>query len=167
MNSIFRRTSIRKYKDTPVEPEKIEKILRAAMAAPSGVNQQPWKFFVVRNKQIIEKLGQSSPYAVCAAEAQAVIVPCIDLETLKYPELVVMDLSNATENMLLEITELGLGGVWLAVTPYEDRMQKVHEALGIKEEDKLQAFAMIPIGYPADNRPQPDRFDEKKIRYID
>ena len=50
MDAIFHRTSIRKYQETPVEPEKIEALLRAAMAAPSACNQQPWEFYVVRSK---------------------------------------------------------------------------------------------------------------------
>lgn len=167
MNSIFNRVSVRKYLDTPVEVEKIEKILRAAMCAPSGGNQQPWKFLVVQRRDIIEKLGRSSPYAVCASGAPVVIVPCIDRTAARFPELVEMDLSNATENMLLEITELGLGGVWLAVTPYEDRLQRVHEALGIGPEDGLQAFALVSLGYPAATHPQQDRYDESRIVYFD
>lgn len=167
MEAIFNRVSIRKFEEIPVEADKIEKILRAAMAAPSGGNQQPWKFLVVRKKNIIEQLGKSSPYAGCVSGAPVVIIPCINRETTRFPELVEMDMSNATENILLEITELGLGGVWIAVTPYEDRVQKVHEALGITEEDKLQAFALVPLGYPAENRNQQDRFDPEKVRYYE
>ena len=50
MDAIFTRTSVRSYEDKPVEAEKIQKILRAAMAAPSAMNQQPWEFYVVTNK---------------------------------------------------------------------------------------------------------------------
>ena len=57
MNSIFHRVSIRKFQDKPVEPEKIETLLRAAMAAPSARNQQPWEFYVVTNKDLIQKLS--------------------------------------------------------------------------------------------------------------
>ena len=54
MDSIFHRVSIRKFQDKPVEPEKIEKLLRAAMAAPSAGNQQPWEFYVVTNRDLIQ-----------------------------------------------------------------------------------------------------------------
>ena len=57
MNEIFKRVSIRKFESRPVEAEKIEKILRAAMAAPSAGNQQPWEFYVVRNKEKIAALA--------------------------------------------------------------------------------------------------------------
>ena len=55
MADLFHRVSIRKYQDRPVEREKIVEILRAAMAAPSAKNQQPWEFYVVTNKDLIQK----------------------------------------------------------------------------------------------------------------
>ena len=66
MNSIFHRISVRKYQEKPVEAEKIERMLRAAMAAPSACNQQPWEFYVVRDKDVILQLSKASPYATCA-----------------------------------------------------------------------------------------------------
>ena len=56
MNEIFKRISIRKYEDRAVEPEKITQILKAAMAAPSAGNQQPWEFYVVRDKETIPRM---------------------------------------------------------------------------------------------------------------
>ena len=148
-----------------MEPEKNEKILRAAMAAPSAGNQQPWEFYVVRNPSVIQELSQCSPYAGCAASAPVVIVPCLKMDGLRFPELGEIDLAIAAENILLEITQLGLGGVWLAVAPYQDRMDKANAALGIG--DRLSAFALIPVGYPAEERPQQDRFDANRIHCID
>ena len=160
----FKRISIRKYEDRPVEKEKIEKILRAAMAAPSAGNQQPWEFYVVQDKEKIRKLSECSPYAGCAANAPVVIVPCLKTEGLMFPEIGEIDLSIATENILLEITSLGLGGVWLAVAPFEDRTKKADEVLGIGE--KLHAFAFVSLGYPAESRPWQDRFDESRVHYL-
>ena len=165
MNAIFQRISVRKYQNRPVEPEKIEKILRAAMEAPSAGNQQPWEFYVVRNPSTIQELSQCSPYAGCAANAPVVLVPCLKKEGLLFPTLGEIDLAIASENILLEITELGLGGVWLAVAPIPDRIEKANAALGIG--DRLSAFALIPVGYPAEERPQQDRFDCGRIHYID
>ena len=164
MNEIFRRISVRKYTDEPVEPEKIEQILRAAMAAPSAGNQQPWEFYVVRDRAVIKALSECSPYAACAAGASVVIVPCMRTKGLRWERLGQIDLSCAVENMLLEITFLGLGGVWLCVTPETERMEKADAALGLG--DDLHAFAIVPVGYPAEERPQQDRFDESRIHYI-
>ena len=76
MNSIFHRISVRKYQDKPVEEEKMEMILKAAMAAPSARNQQPWEFYVVTDKAVIKELSMASPYATCAKDAPVVFVPC-------------------------------------------------------------------------------------------
>ncbi|WP_294473822.1 nitroreductase family protein [uncultured Ruminococcus sp.] len=164
MNEIFTRVSIRKFEDRPVEQEKLTKILKAAMAAPSAGNQQPWEFFVVTDKAKIEALSKISPYAGCAAGAPAVIVPCYRTEGLRWGELAEIDLSCAAENILLEITAQGLGGVWLCAAPLEDRMTAAEKVLG--DPEGLRAFAVIPVGYPAESRTQQDRFDESRIHYL-
>ena len=165
MDEIFKRISVRKYEDRPVEKEKILQILKAAMAAPSAGNQQPWEYYVVTNRELIKKLAETSPYAGCAANAPAVIIPCLKTEGLIFPQIAEIDLAITTENILLEITSLGLGGVWLGIAPLVDRIEKVDALLGIG--DKLHAFALVPLGYPAEERPQQDRYDEKRIHYID
>ena len=164
MNEIFTRVSIRKFQDRPVENEKITQLLRAAMAAPSAGDQQPWEFFVVTDKAKIEALSQISPYAACAKNAPAVIVPCYKTEDMRWPETVLIDLSCATENLLLEIASLGLGGVWLCAAPLEDRMEKAEAVLGNPEG--LRAFAVVPVGYPDESRTQQDRFDESRIHFL-
>ena len=74
MNSIYSRVSIRRYLDKPVEKEKTEAILRAAMQAPSAVNQQPWEFYVITNKEKLEALSRISPYAGMTKNAPIAIV---------------------------------------------------------------------------------------------
>ena len=71
MDSIFHRVSIRKYEAKEVEQEKIERMLKAAMAAPSACNQQPWEFYVVTDKKVIAQLSEASPYAHPAEAAGA------------------------------------------------------------------------------------------------
>ena len=66
---VFQRRSIRKYQARPVEPEKVERILRAGMQAPSACNQRPWEFFVVENREKIAALAKVTPYTGCAAGA--------------------------------------------------------------------------------------------------
>ena len=165
MEEIFKRISVRKFEDRPVEQEKIERIMKAAMQAPSAGNQQPWEYYIVRNKDVIQKLSGCSPYSSCAANAPAVIVPCLKAEGLHFPELGEIDLAITTEHVLLEAVSQGLGGVWLAVAPFEDRMEKADAALGIGET--LHVFALVPIGYPAEDHPQQDRFDGSRLHYVD
>ena len=73
MNSIFHRISVRKYEDRPVEKEKIMEILRTGMQAPSVCNQQPWEFYVVTDKEKIQKLSKVTPYTGCAAGPRTVL----------------------------------------------------------------------------------------------
>ncbi len=163
MNSIFHRISVRKYKDTPVEQEKIERMLKAAMAAPSACNQQPWEFYVVTDKNVIGQLSESSPYAKCAKGAPLVFVPCYRSEGIA-PEYFNIDMSAAVENLLLEADDLGLGAVWMGISPDETRMNAVRNVLNIPEH--LHAFALVPCGYPAEEREQENRYDESRVHYI-
>ena len=163
MNEIFHRTSIRKYQDKPVENEKIEKMLQAAMTAPSAGNQQPWEFYVVKDKSTLEKLSQTSPYAGCAASAPLAFVACYRIHCTM-PEYAQIDMSASVENLLLEADSLGLGAVWLGIAPLKERMEAVHTVLNIPEN--LDVFAIIPCGYPEAVHTQQNRFDRQRIHYV-
>lgn len=146
MDAIFHRTSIRKYQETPVEAEKIETLLRAAMAAPSACNQQPWEFYVVRNKEKIKELSEASPYAGCAKGAPVVFVPCYR-KNCQVPMYAEIDLSAAVENLLLEADSLGLGAVWMGIAPQKDRMVDVRSWIF------LGSWSPSP-SFPAATRPR-------------
>ena len=164
MNSIYSRVSIRKYQDRPVEKEKTEASLRAAMQAPSAANQQPWDFYVVSNREKLEALSQVSPYAGMTRNAPAAIVS-VYRANCALPSYAQIDLSIAMENMWLETDAQGLGGVWLGIAPLEERVRAVEKVLDLP--DTVRAFAIFPYGYPAENRKQQDRYDENRIHYVD
>lgn len=164
LKGIFHRTSVRQYQDKPVENEKIELMLRAAMAAPSAMNQQPWEYYVVTNRVIIEKLSESTPYTGCAKGAPIVFVACYRRECLR-PMYAQIDLSASVENLLLEADELGLGAVWMGIAPIEERMKLIAEIVDMPDE--LEAFALIACGYPLKEQAQQDRYEEARVHYID
>ena len=163
MNHLYTRVSIRKYQDRPVEKEKTEAMLRAAMQAPSAANQQPWEFYVVTNKEKLKALSGVSPYAGMTKNAPAAIVS-VYRKDCAIPAYAQIDLSIAMENLWLETDAQGLGGVWLGIAPLEDRMKDVEDIVGIP--DTLRAFAVFPFGYPAEERTQQDRFDASRMRHI-
>ncbi len=163
MDSIFRRISVRRYQDRPVEKEKTDAILRAAMQAPSAANQQPWEFYVVTDKEKLIALSQTSPYAKMTANAPAAIVSAYRKDCM-LPQYAEIDLSIAMQNLWLETDAQGLGGVWLGIAPIEERMLAVEKVLDMPET--LCAFAVFPYGYPAEERKQQDRYDEARIHYI-
>jgi nitroreductase len=164
MSSIFKRVSVRDYQDKEVEDKKIELILKAAMAAPSAGNQQPWEFYVVKNKTLLQQLSSTSMYAGCAKKAAFAIVTCYRTEGLKYDAYAQIDMSVCCENILLEAAEQGLGAVWLGVAPIKERMDSVSGILNVP--DTLKAFAIIPCGYPVKEIKQQDRYDKSRVHYL-
>ena len=128
MADLFHRVSIRKYQEKKVEPEKLDYILRASMAAPSACNQQPWEFYVITKKDTLEKLSKASPYAGMTANAPVAIISAYrkDCDVPCYADI---DMSIAMENLWLKTDEIGLGGVWIGIAPIEERMELVHKML--------------------------------------
>lgn len=165
MEVIFNRRSIRRYKNQPVEPEKIDRILRAAMQAPSATNQQPWEFIVVQKKEILEKLASISPYSKMTADAPLAIVLLANDDKMRMKHHWEQDMAAAAQNILLEAAYLGLGGVWIGIAPIEERMQAIREIFGLKS--KLKPFCIIPIGYPGKGQEHKfvDRYDASKVHY--
>ena len=86
MNEIFNRASVRVFKDAPVEKEKIEMLLKAAMQAPSAGNQRPWEFIVVEDKKTLEQLSETDPYAKFVAKVPAAIVALGNTDEMRFPE---------------------------------------------------------------------------------
>lgn len=163
MNIIDKRRSVRTYKDIRVEKDKIEKLLRAAMQAPSAFNQQAWEFIVVEDKDTLKRLSDMSPYSKPVEKASAAFVILANKENLKVPECWQQDLGAATENLLLEAAELELGGVWMAVAPMEDRIKYIREIFNLPEN--IIPYALVPVGYPIDEPKYIDRFDSSKVHY--
>lgn len=161
MKEIFERVSVRKYEDRKVEPEKIGKLLRAAMAAPSAGNQQPWVFCVTEDRAKMEKLAVVSPYTKPLLGAPLCIAVLCRPNGLRFPEYWEQDLGACTQNLLLEAEHLGLGAVWMGIAPLEERMQGVKEALEFGDEYK--AFALVAVGYPAERQPMHDRYDPARV----
>ncbi len=162
MKEIFRRRSVRKYTDENVSEEMMEKLLRAAMRAPSAMNLQPWEFVVVRNRETLDTLSKVHQYAKMLQQAPCAVVICGDIRRSK-GGFWVQDCSAATQNLLLEAVHLGLGAVWLGLYPREMLAREVQNLLGLPEH--IVPLNMISIGHPAE-QPQPmDTFDPAKVHY--
>lgn len=165
MEIINNRRSIRKFTDKKVEEEKIEKILRSAMQAPSAGNQQPWEFLIVTDREDRFSLSKMSPYAAAVKSAPTVLILLADTDRLRYPDNRDQDMSACAQNILLEAVELGLGAVWLGVSPLEDRMDYICKLFSLPPN--LIPFCVIPLGYPAEGQENKftDRFDPGRIHY--
>ena len=163
LDNIHARKSVRSYTDEPVMPEQVETLLRAAMAAPSGKNVQPWRFVVVTQPETKQKLAVG--FNKMIAKAPVVIVVCGQTTNRNggTNQNWTADCAAATENLLLAAESLGLGAVWTACYPYDDRMQPAIEALGLP--DNIKPYCIVPVGHPAgDNKPK-NKWNPDHIHY--
>jgi nitroreductase len=159
--TIFSRRSIRKYDTKPVEDEKIQKLLKAAMYAPSARNTQSWQFIVVTERKILNEIKQLHPYAQMLAEAPLAILVCGD-KTLEPNEgYLNTNCSAATQNILLASNDLGLGSVWLGIYPREERMKAMANLFKLPEN--IVPISLIALGYSKEAVTKPERFLPERI----
>ncbi len=163
MDIINNRRSIRQFTDKAVEDEKIEKLLKAGMQAPSAGNQQPWEFVVVKNHETRKKLASIGPFAKPAEKAPVNIVVLGNTKDIKYIEMIDQDLSACVQNILLEATHLNLGSLWMGVKPIKDRMDIISETLSLPEH--LEPFALLAIGYSDIENNFVDRYKKEKVYF--
>ena len=160
IQNLMSRKSVRKYLEKPVEEEKVQILLKAGMAAPTGKDVRPWEFVVVTERSLLDAMAEALPYAKMLKQAPLAIVVCGDTTKSSYWYL---DCSAAAQNILLAAESLGLGAVWTAAYPYEDRMQVVRKYTNLP--DNILPLCVIPFGYPATKENPKQKFDEKKIHY--
>ncbi|MEG1255429.1 nitroreductase family protein [Clostridium sp.] len=163
MDEILERKSIRKYTEKSISDEQMEEILRAAMASPSAGNQQPWDFIVVRSKETMNDIMKVSQHAAPLKSAPVAIVVCGDEAKEKYKGYWVQDCSAAVENILLKVTEMGLGAVWIGVYPEQDRVDGLKRIFNLP--DTVIPLAVVPVGYAAEDKADVDRFNKDRIHY--
>lgn len=163
MNEIFLRQSIRKYTDEPVSQQDIEDLLKAGMQAPSAVNQQPWEFYVVTDKELLKKLSEVAPHSKPLADAPLGIVLAYRKNATEV-SYAPTDMALCAENIMLEAVSLKLGSVMLGIYPNKGRIEAVRELLDIPES--LEPFTILSIGHPAESRKIQERFDPSRIHYI-
>ena len=165
--TIATRGSCRQFDpNRPVDDAAVEKLLRAAMCAPTAMDRRPWEFVVVRDKAKLAQLGQQLPNSRIANGAQLAIIVCGNLDnglSGRSKEYWIQDCSAATMNLLLAAHGLGLGAVWTGVYPGEDRIARVRSIVGIPETH--MPLNVIPVGYPKDPVTAKDKWDATRIHH--
>lgn len=155
------RRSIRKYTDQAVSDEAVERMLSAAMMAPSAGNAQPWQFVVVRDRGKLEKVKDYNPYAAMAENAPVAVLVCGDLHLEKYQGFWVQDCSAAVQNLLLAAHAMGLGAVWTGVYPMESRVKGFRDLFDLP--DPVIPLALVVIGHPDQKIPSKSRFKADRV----
>ena len=161
--AIHTRRSIRAFTDEPVSGADMDVILRAAMAAPSAGNAQPWHFIVLTDRAVMDAVPDIHPHAAMIRQAPVAVAVAAELAQEKYPGFGywTLDCSAAVENMLLAARGLGIGSVWCGIYPRTERMAGLKKLLGLPEG--VEAHALVVFGHPAQDFKRVDRFKPERI----
>lgn len=159
IDNILTRASVRQYSDKKVEQGKIDIILKAAMAAPSGMNKQPWEMLVVTDKQKLKSVAEVAPNARYSQNAPLVIIVCGDKNVSE--KLWMQDCCAVTENVLLAVHALDLGAVWCMAYPSQEIISGIQKLFDLPEN--VVPLSIIPIGYPLEKQQPKQKYDVKKI----
>ncbi len=176
MANILSRKSVRSYTADTIPAAVMENLLRAAMAAPSGRNIQPWSFVLLSDTSHYDEIFGDNHNMAMFKQSAAIVVMCADTTVVRPPRdnpdapAVQQpsgtwrdDMGAVTENLLLAVEAYGLGACWTACYPYVDRMAPVKQALGLPAT--VVPYSVVPIGYPAGDEQPKDKWDPARIHY--
>ncbi len=165
LENIMTRKSVRSFTSKPISDEKIETLLRAGMAAPSGGNMQTWDFVAITDRKILDAIPAINKGSHMANKAMlAITVVGTPADALE-PEYWIMDASAATENILLAAHAMGLGAVWTGIYPENGtgRVAALSKLLNLPE-GKLP-LNVILIGYPAGESLVKDKWKPERVHF--
>lgn len=153
------RYSCRNYQARPVEQDKLDLILEAGRVAPSAVNFQPWHFYVIREKEDLERF-YGAYHREWFRTAPCVIVICADhsqswKRKADVKDHADVDVSICTDHMTLQATDLGLATCWIC-NFYVDKTREL-----LKLPAHMEPVVILPLGYPLDSS-APERHTEKR-----
>ncbi len=163
---IMTRTSVRAYTSEPIDSTALETMLRAAMAAPTAGNKQPWRSIVITDTTKLNYIATNFNSMTMAKQAPLAVVMCGDVTATfdgEGREYWVQDVSAASENLLLAAHSLGLGAVWCGVYPISERVEKFSELLDLPEN--IVPMACICIGHPEGESTPKDKWNPENIHY--
>lgn len=160
---ILSRRSIRRFTSQAIDQEKLDKLLEAAMYAPSARNYQPWHFIVFRERKKLDRLSEIHPYAGMLKSATVAILVCADKNLEANESYNAQNTAAATQNILLTAHELGLGTCWLGVFPRQERMKDIGDFAELPAN--VLPYSLIAIGYPDEQKTQPLRVLPERIHY--
>jgi len=170
LECIKNRRSIRKYKPTPVTDEQVQIMLEAAMFSPSACNTRAWRFIAITNREVLDKLADIHPWAQMLRTAPL----CIVVVALPKKQEGILDglplgffpqdCGAATQNILLQAVEMGLGSCWCGVYPKQPLMEKVSEILELSADEP--PFSLIAVGEPDEAPRLRGKYEEEKVSWV-
>lgn len=161
LTAIFTRRSVRHFTQEPVSDSDLETLLRAGMQAPSADNGQPWRFVVIDDRLLMDKIPFIHPWSDMMKEAALGILVCGQVVPGEMGEYWQQDCAAATANILLAAHGIGLGAVWLGIAPDAKRMADFSTLVGLPTD--VQPLGLIAVGHPAHTYQPADRYDPAKV----
>jgi len=164
---IRNRHSIRRYQSGKIVPsEDIKTILEAAMMAPSACNTRPWKFVVLRNRPLMEKLAAIHPYCkhLLPAGCGIIVVGLPEAQDAIAQGFYPQDCGAAIENLMLQARTMGYGTCWCGLYPRIERCREVAELLDLKEGIPM---AIVTLGVPDEDPAPRGYYEEEKVIWKD
>ncbi|MCR5741524.1 MAG: nitroreductase family protein [Gammaproteobacteria bacterium] len=161
---LYKRTSVRSFNDKEVSLEDLKEIATDAMKAASAMNKRPWEIYIVKNKDIVKQLINTSDRS--RYNPNSIIVMCGNKNRFldnSHRDFWIEDLSNATTNALLSAKNKNIDSVWIGVHPVEDRAANISKVLNLSSD--IIPFSMIYLGY-ASEEPTPKNIDESEKIHI-
>jgi nitroreductase len=160
---IFGRRSIRQYAPGEVGQQEVQTMLEAAMAAPSAMTKDPWRFVIIRRPQTLARLAEILPGGKMLSTTALAIVVCGDLDAALERQLsyLLQDCSAAIENLLLAAHGLGVGACWVGVHPSPGSVRAVRELLGLP--GTIIPIAAVALGRPAEQPEPRTRFNPQAV----
>ena len=176
INTIMQRKSVRSYTGEAIPDSVMESLLRAAFAAPSGMDVRPWHIVVMTDKSQYDTLFKGNFNMDKYMQSGAVVIFCADTTITRPPRenpdapavttpnrIWRDDMGACTENFLLAAEAYGLGAVWTACYPFLERMEPVISYLQLP--GSVVPYSIVPVGYPAGDEQPKDKWDESRIHF--
>ncbi len=159
LEAIRNRRSVREFEEKDVPDELVEKLLTAGIWAPSGLNNQPWRFVVVKDARTKEALSKLTKYGEIILDAPVCIAVFMDADTSYDGTKDTMAIGACNQNILLAAHSLGLGAVWLGeILKSKDAVRAL-----LKAPDSHELMAVLAVGYPAPKERSSTRRDVKEV----
>lgn len=166
LEALYARRSVRRYLPRPVEREKLEEILQAAMAAPSACNKQPWEFVVVDDHETLDEVRSVLPYGKFNAPAAVVVCGNMQRQVGVYDkarDFWIEDTAAAMQSALIAATALGLGSVWIGAYPVQGIVRGLTKVLDLPEHVVPMGVAML--GYADEHPEKRSQYNESFVHW--
>jgi nitroreductase len=161
LEGLLTRRSIRKYQPGAIKQTDVDRILEAAMHAPSAHNHQPWHFIIIDERTLLMAIRAMHPYADMLKDAAMAILVCGDRSIDNNTGYLVQDCAAATQNILLAAHGLNLGAVWIGIYPREERLTEITHLLELPEH--ILPVSIVSLGIAAEQKTTSGRFKRERI----